>query len=240
MPNYVQVIDNFQDIQKQLAGNLGSGIGLFMFMAFAMTILPFILITNSMGFNFMPPSVMVFIIVGFVFVLIIGYIIGLYNSLVRARNNVEESYSSMDISLKKRFDLIPNIVRVVKGYAKHEKETLENVIKARNMAATNNSNSEKVKDENMVTESLKSLFAVAENYPELKADKQFLMLQEKLHNIEDEIAAARKSYNMSVKRYNTMQEVFPSNMFAKMFKHKRKEMFELSNKLEREVVAIDI
>lgn len=209
-----------------------------MFMAFAMTILPFILITNSMGFNFMPPSVMVFIIVGFVFVLIIGYIIGLYNSLVRARNNVEESYSSMDISLKKRFDLIPNIVRVVKGYAKHEKETLENVIKARNMAINATGVEDRAEKENMLSGTLKSLFALTENYPDLKANTNFIDLQNQLKQIENDIANARKFYNGVVKSYNNKIEVFPSNIVANWFKFTKRAMFVVDDEQERKNVKV--
>jgi LemA protein len=177
-----------------------------------------------------------------VVVFIIGlvvWLISMYNKFVSMRNGVEEAFSTMDVYLKKRYDLIPNLVSTVKGYAKHEKETLENVIKARNMAMNSQTSEEKVANENVLSGALKTLFAVAENYPELKADSQFLSLQSTLNSIETDIASSRKYYNGNVKTYNIKVEAFPSNIVAKWFKFAKKPLYEVDNNEERKNVKVE-
>ena len=166
-------------------------------------------------------------------VLIVAYVIGVYNSLVRLRNNADEAYSTMDVYMKKRYDVIPNLVETVKGYAKHEAKTLEGVMQARYSCMSANSPEERAKSENMLSGTLKSLFAVTENYPELKANENFLSLQNNLRNLEDEIANSRKYYNGCVKILNNKIEVFPSNLVAHKFKFEKKTLFEVTNAEER-------
>lgn len=171
-------------------------------------------------------------------VIVAGMFIGYYNSFVRKRNNVEEGFSTMDVHLKKRYDLIPNLVETVKGYAKHEKSTLENVVKARNMAAGATNMDDKIQKDSALNGTLKTLFAVAESYPELKADKQFMQLQNQLSTIENEIASARKYYNATVKILNTAIQTFPGVLFAGMYKVKKAALYEVSDTTERENVKV--
>jgi LemA protein len=166
------------------------------------------------------------------------WVIAAYNGFIRLRNSVEEAFSTMDVYLKKRYDLIPNLVETVKGYAAHEKTTLENVVRARNMAADARTIEEKVKGENMLQGTLRSLFAIAEAYPDLKANQNFLDLQSQLQRIEDEIANSRKYYNAVVKEYNVKTESFPSNIIAGIFNFTRKTMFEVNDENEREAVRV--
>lgn len=179
-------------------------------------------------------ALIIFIIIG-----IVAWIISVYNSLIRMRNNVDEAFSTMDVYMKKRYDLIPNLVETVKGYAKHENETLTNVIAARNMAMGAKTTEEKLQNENVLTGTLKSLFAVSENYPELKADKNFTDLQNSLKTLETEIANSRKYYNGTVKVYNVKREVFPSSLIAKAFKFEKKPLFEIVNEEQRETVKVE-
>ena len=151
-------------------------------------------------------------------VIIVAWIISTYNAFIRLRNNVEEGFSTMDVYMKKRYDLIPNLVETVKGYAKHEEETLSKVIQARNMAMNSATAEEQMKNDNILTGTLKSLFAVSEAYPELQANQNFLDLQNQLKTLETEIANSRKYYNGVVKVYENKREVFPSNLIAKWFK----------------------
>jgi len=181
---------------------------------------------------------MVYGIVGGVLLLIIIWVIASYNGFVKLRNAIEEAFSTMDVYLKKRYDLIPNLVETVKGYAKHEKETLEAVMQARNIAMGAQSMEDKVAGENMLTGTLKSLFAVAEAYPDLKANANFMDLQKQLQRMEDEIASSRKYYNAIVKEFNTKREVFPSVIVAKMFKFTKKPLFEVADETERENVQV--
>ena len=178
-------------------------------------------------------------IAGGVLAVIIIWIIAAYNGFVKLKNAIEEAFSTMDVYLKKRYDLIPNLVETVKGYAKHEKETLESVIQARNMAVNAKNMEEKLAGENMLTGTLKSLFAVAENYPNLKANENFMDLQDQLKRLEDEIASSRKYYNAVVKTYNTRREIFPNVIIAKMFKFEKKPLFEVSAEEERENVKVE-
>lgn len=161
-----------------------------------------------------------------------------YNNFVKMRNMAEEAFSTMDVYLKKRYDLIPNFVETVKGYAKHESETLEKVIAARNMAVGATTGEERIKNDGVLTGALKSLFAVAESYPDLKANANFAALQRELSDIEDEIAASRKYYNGVIKTYNTKVEMFPGNIVASIFGFKRKPLYEVSDAAERENVKV--
>lgn len=175
----------------------------------------------------------------FAIVLIVAlYLMATYNNLVKLRNDVEEGFSTMDVYLKKRYDLIPNLVETVKGYAKHEKETLTKVIEARNMAMNATSFEEKAQGENMLSGTLKSLFALSESYPDLKANTNFIDLQNQLKQIENDIANSRKYYNGVVKVFNTKVEVFPSNFVANMFKFTKKQMFVVDNESERQNVKV--
>lgn len=181
---------------------------------------------------------MVYAIVGGILAIIIIWIIASYNGFVKLKNSIEEAFSTMDVYLKKRYDLIPNLVETVKGYAKHESETLEKVIQARNIAAGAKNIEDKVAGENMLTGMLKSLFAVAEAYPDLKANTNFMDLQDELKDIEDEIANSRKYYNAVVKAYNTKREIFPSVIIAGLFRFTKKPLFEVGSEQERENVKV--
>ncbi|MBR1890116.1 MAG: LemA family protein [Clostridia bacterium] len=176
------------------------------------------------------------IIVGvvlFLIVAVVGWYIGCYNSLVRLRNNAEEGYSTMDVYMKKRYDLIPNLVETVKGYAKQEKETLEGVMKARYSCMSANDPEEKAKSENMLTGTLKTLFSITENYPDLKSNANFISLQNNLQNLEVEIASARKYYNGCVKLLNIKIDAFPSNIVARKHNFEKKVLFEITNAEEK-------
>lgn len=164
--------------------------------------------------------------------------ISAYNTFIKYKNDVDEGYSGMDILMKKRYDLIPNLVETVKGYAKHEKETLENVMQARYSCMNAGSEQERAESENMLAGTLKSLFAVTENYPELKANSNFLELMGSLKNIEAEIAASRKNYNSLVKTYNTKCEVFPSNLVAKHYGFEKRVLFEIADAEERKAPKV--
>jgi LemA protein len=166
------------------------------------------------------------IIVIAVFGAIVLFLIGGYNALIVMRNRVRNAESQIDVQLKRRYDLIPNLVETVKGYAKHEKELFENVSKARAAWTNATSIGEKAKAGNMMASTLKSLFAVAENYPALKANENFMMLQEELSGTESKIAYSRQFYNDSVQGYNTSIEQFPTNILAGMFGFAKSEFFE--------------
>lgn len=168
---------------------------------------------------------------------IIWFITG-YNNFVKGKNNVEEAFSTMDVFLKKRYDLIPNLVETVKGYAKHESETLQKVVEARNMASGATNVEDKIAGENVLSGTLKSLFAIAENYPDLKANTNFMDLQGQLKSVEEDIANSRKYYNGVVKAFNNMCQMFPSNIIAGMFKFTEKPMFEVSEAGERDNVKV--
>ena len=178
------------------------------------------------------------IIIGAVVLIVIIWLIATYNGFVRLKNSIEEAFSTMDVYLKKRYDLIPNLVETVKGYASHERETLERVMTARNAAASATTVEGRIEGENMLQSTLKSLFAVAEAYPDLKANVNFLELQGELRRIEDEIANSRKYYNAVVKTFNTKREVFPSSIVAGMFRFEKKPLFEVGSEAERESVRV--
>ncbi|MDD6957271.1 MAG: LemA family protein [Sphaerochaetaceae bacterium] len=152
-----------------------------------------------------------------VLVVLAAFCIRSYNNFVKLRNRIEESLAQLDVTLKKRFDLIPNLVETVKGYAAHEKETLEGVINARNSGLNASTLEDKDLQSKNLTSALSHLFAVAENYPELKANENFMSLQNSLMKIEDEILMCRKYYNAVVKHFNTATETFPSNIIASIF-----------------------
>ena len=182
-------------------------------------------------------GIVVAVLVVLLIVILVAAIIGMYNTLVRLRNTVEEAWSTIDVQLKKRYDLIPNLVETVKGYAKHEGETLEKVIAARNLAMTSSGDA-KMAAENALTGTLKSLFALQERYPDLKANTNFMDLQNQLKMIENEIASARRYYNGTVKTFNTKIEVFPSNLIANMMKLTKRPYFELDSEEERKAVSV--
>jgi LemA protein len=160
-------------------------------------------------------------------VLVVVAVVVIYNKLVRLRTTVKSSWSDIDVNLKKRYDLVPNLVETVKGYAGHEKSVFENVALARSAAMKATAPADKSKSENMFTETLKSLFAVAEAYPQLKANENFMQLQQQLKELEDNIEYSRRYYNAVVRDYNIMTETFPSNMIAGQFKFEKSEFFEL-------------
>ena len=180
----------------------------------------------------------VVIIVLAVVVLLVLWLVSSYNGFVRLRNKSEEAFSAMDVSLKKRYDLIPNFVETVKGYAKHEQDTLQAVINARNMAMNANSPEQKIANDNALSGTLKSLFALTESYPDLKANQNFLSLQNQLSRIEEEIAGSRRYYNGVVNKYNTKTEMFPGNILASLFGFKRKPLYEVNSESERENVKV--
>lgn len=166
-------------------------------------------------------------------------IVAIYNGLIRSRNRVDESWSDIDVQLKRRHDLIPNLIETVKGYAKHEKEVFEKVTKARTEAIGAQTVQEKDKAENMLSGALKSLFAVAEAYPDLKANENFGKLQDELTDTEDKIQASRRFYNGNVRDFNTKIQVFPTNIFANMLGFKAYEFFEVEGEEEKEPVKVD-
>lgn len=178
------------------------------------------------------------IILGVILLLIVLWIILGYNSLVKKKNNVEEAFSTMDVYLKKRYDLIPNLVETVKGYAKHESDTLNKVTEARNFAQSAKTLEDKVNGENALEGTLKTLFAISENYPDLKANANFLKLQGQLQKVEEDIANSRKYYNAVVKEYNNRVMVFPNSILARMFKFAKLPMFEIAQEQERENVEV--
>jgi LemA protein len=178
------------------------------------------------------------ILVGFI-VLVVLFVVVIYNKLVRLRNTVQSSWSDIDVQLKKRYDLVPNLVETVKGYAAHERSVFEKVSEARSMAMQASSPPEKAKAENMFRDTLKSLFAVAEAYPELKANANFMQLQAQLKELEDNIEYARRYYNAVVRDLNILIESFPSNIIASSFTFKKEEFFELeSPEVEKKPVKV--
>jgi LemA protein len=181
----------------------------------------------------------IWIIVIVVAVVLVFFIIGLFNSLVRLRNQVKNAWSQIDVQLKRRYDLIPNLIETVRGYMKHERETMEAVTKARQQAINVTSGVlDQAKAENMLSQTLRSLFAVAENYPDLKANQNFLALQEELTSTENKISFARQFYNDSTMNYNNKIQMFPSNVIAGMFAFKQAEFFEIEVAAQREAPKV--
>jgi len=176
------------------------------------------------------------IVVLFVAVLLWG--VGMYNNLVKQRENTKNGWSQIDVQLKRRHDLIPNLVETAKGYMKHESETLENVIKARQQAVDASNIKDKQVAENFLSSTLKSLFAVTENYPNLKADAQMRQLHEEITSTENKITFARQYYNDEVNRLNTVVQSFPDTIIAGMFKFEKREFFELEDDSEKIVPKV--
>ena len=181
---------------------------------------------------------MIALIIGGVLAVVLLYGVSIYNRLVKLRNLVQEAWSSIDVMLKKRHDLIPNLVETVKGYATHERETLENVTKARNLAVGADSVEAKETAEKNLNQAMVNLFAVAEQYPDLKANANFQQLQAELSSIENDIEKSRRYYNGTVRENNTLVESFPSNIVANMYKFEKSKFFELENIADREVPSV--
>ena len=179
----------------------------------------------------------IFLIILAIVVIIALWVAGIYNSLISLRNKVKDQWAQIDVLLKRRFDLIPNLVETVKGYAKHEKETLENVIKARNAGISAKTPEQEMKASGELTQALTKLLALTENYPDLKDNTNFTKLQDELTETEDKIAYARQFYNDSVLTYKNKLEMFPSNLIANMFKFTQEPFFEVDEK-EKENVKV--
>jgi LemA protein len=182
----------------------------------------------------MLPLIVVLVLIGGA-VLILA---GMYNGLVKLRVGADSAWSDIDVQLKRRHDLIPNLVETVKGYAAHEKDTFENIAKFRSMAMQATGPADKAQAEGQLTGALKSLFAVAENYPQLQASTQFTALQASLNEVEDNIQNARRYYNAVVRDFNTKVQSFPTNILAGMFGFSVRQFFEMENAADRENVAV--
>ncbi|MBI4833880.1 MAG: LemA family protein [Planctomycetes bacterium] len=181
------------------------------------------------------------IALGGVFLVLLIILIAIYNSLVSLKNHIKESWADIDVQMKRRYDLIPNLVETVKGYAAHEKEVFEKVTEARNKAFANNGRySSQSVDENAMIGTLKTLFAVSERYPELKANENFLKLQQELVDTEDKIAAARRFFNGNIRDYNNKVQMFPSSIIAGMFGFKAEDFFEVEDDAVRNAVKVNI
>jgi LemA protein len=178
--------------------------------------------------------VLLLIIIGAVVLMAIG----MYNSLVTLRNRCDNAWSQVDVQLRRRYDLIPNLVETVNGYAKHESGVFERVTQARNMSANAQTVKAQGEADNMLSGALKSLFAVAEAYPDLKANQNFLMLQEELAGTESKVAYARQFYNDTVMKFNMRQQVFPSNILANMFGFKPREYFQIEDAVAKGPVKV--
>ncbi len=170
--------------------------------------------------------------------IIILWLVAVYNGLIKLKNRTDEAWSDIDVQLKRRYDLIPNLIETVKGYAAHEQGTLEKVIQARNQAMQAGGTAEKAKAENELSQTLKSIFALSESYPDLKANQNFAKLQAELSDTENKIQAARRFYNGNVRDFNIKIEVFPNNIIANSLKFTKKEFFEIENQEERKNVEV--
>ena len=182
-------------------------------------------------------TTLLWIILGVVALLILWFI-GVYNGLIKLKNRTDEAWSDIDVQLKRRYNLIPNLVETVKGYATHEKELFEKVTWARSQAMQATNPEAKGKAENMLSATLKSLFAVAENYPQLRASENFAKLQDELSDTENKIQAARRFYNGNVRDFNIKIQIFPNNMVVGMLNFNKREFFEIENEGEREAVKV--
>ncbi|MFC1644765.1 LemA family protein [Patescibacteria group bacterium] len=186
-------------------------------------------------------GVIILVIVG-VAVLVVFWGVLVYNGLIRLKNRVDEAWSDIDVQLKRRYDLIPNLINTVKGYASHESATFEKVVKARNAAMSAQEAGDtkaQIEAENALSSTLKSIFALSENYPDLKANTNFLELQKELTDTEDKIQASRRFYNGNVRDFNTKIELFPNNLVAGMLRFSKREFFEIENEDERENVKVE-
>ena len=179
-----------------------------------------------------------YILLGVLAVVVLWFVF-IYNGFIRLINRAKEAWSDIDVQLKRRYDLIPNLIETVKGYAAHEKDVLEKVTQARNMAMGAQTVEEHGQSENMLTGALKSLFAVSESYPDLKANQNFLELQRELSDTENKIQAARRFYNTNVRDLSIKMESFPSNIISKMFKFEKRDFFELEEEAAKEPVKVD-
>lgn len=173
-----------------------------------------------------------------ILVVIIVWLMLVFNRLVRFKNRTQEAWSDIDVQLKRRYDLIPNLIETVKGYASHEKEVFEKVTEARTKAMGATGTAEKAQAENMLSGALKTLFAVSENYPQLRASENFLKLQEELSDTENKIQAARRFYNGNVRDFNIAQETFPTNLIASTIGFKKAEFFEIEEPAEKEAPKV--
>jgi len=180
-----------------------------------------------------------FIVLLGILVLLVGWVVGVYNGLVRLRNQVKEAWAQVDVQLKRRFDLIPNLMETVKGYMNHERETLEAVTQARAAISGASNMGERGQAESGLTAALGRLFAVSEAYPDLKASSNFLALQEELTSTENKISFARQFYNNTVMAMNNKVQMFPGNIIAGMFNFAQEEFFELTDEAQREAPKVD-
>lgn len=173
---------------------------------------------------------MVLLYILIILALLVGWVVMMYNGLIKSRNRVDEAWSDIEVQLKRRYDLIPNLVNTVKGYTKQESSVFENVTRLRATAMNAQSPAERAKDENMLSGALKSLFAVAESYPDLKSNQNFMQLQSDLTDTEDKIQASRRFYNGNVRDFNTKLQTFPTNIFAGMLGFSVKLFFDIDEK----------
>jgi LemA protein len=187
------------------------------------------------------PATIVLLIVGAAALLVLIWLIASFNRLVGLRQHIRESWSDIDVELKRRYDLIPNLVEAIRGYARHERETLERLVELRNKAAdSRGSAASQAADESQMLLGLKRVFAIAEAYPQLKADQNFLLLQRELSNTEDRIAASRRFFNGNVRDMNRLCSTFPTNLIASAFRFEPATFFELSSEAERVVPRVVI
>ena len=180
------------------------------------------------------------LIIVIIIVLLAAWAVFIYNQFISQRNIVDEAWSGIDVQLKRRYDLIPNLVNTVKGYSQYERELMQDITALRAKSMNLNSPGEKAKPESALSGRLKNLLAVVENYPDLKASQSFLNLQQKLTEVEDQIQYARRYYNGAVRDYNTRVESFPSNIVASIFGFKKEEFFEITFATERQTPEVDL
>src|SRR5690606_15358060 len=186
----------------------------------------------------MSPAVITLIVIAVIVVILLLWFIGAYNGLVTLRNRVREAWAQIDVQLKRRHDLIPNLVETVKGYAGHERETLENVVRARSQAVAANGVKEQERAERGLSGALGRLMLLVENYPDLKANQNFMQLQEELVSTENKIGFARQHYNEQVMQYNTRVQSIPTNIIAGLFNFKQEDFFELEDQAQREAPKV--
>ena len=187
----------------------------------------------------MSTGIIILIVVIALVVILALYVVSVHNKLVELRNRVKDQWAQIDVQLKRRFDLIPNLVETVKGYAKHESETLENVIKARNTYLSATTSEDQIKANNALTGAISKLFALSESYPDLKANTNFVQMQADLKEVEDKIASARQFYNDTVLQYNNKIQMFPSNIIAGMFNFTTRDLFNAESDEARKNVKVD-
>jgi len=181
-----------------------------------------------------------YVVLGIIVVIAL-LVVSMYNGLIRLKNRVDEAWSDIDVQLKRRYDLIPNLIETVKGYAAHEQATFEKVVTARNLAMSAQQSGDaeaQAQAENTLSGTLKSIFALAENYPDLKANQNFLELQRELSDTENKIQASRRFYNTNVRDFNTKIEVFPNNMIAGWLKFSARKFFEIEDEVERKNIEV--